>query len=175
MAKFVFQLEAVLRQRDLLEKQKQREFALIQRQMAQLQAELRALNDTVQGATTDLRDNHLVGRLDMQFLAAHRRFTLATQRKGVELMQRMALVQRQVDEAQRALAEAAKHRKAMEKLKEKHFERWKAEQAQKEFLAADEMATQMSYFSGLTQERAAREMAELDVATTAAHNGSDAA
>ena len=56
MAKFVFQLEAVLRQRGLVEKQKQCELALIQRQMAQLQAELPSLSSnsqhiTVEGAT----------------------------------------------------------------------------------------------------------------------------
>lgn len=149
MSKFVFSLEAVLRQRSHVEKEKQRELALIQRQMTQLQTELRGLNETVQTASTDIRDNRLIGKLDMAFLAAHRRFMAATQRKGNELVQRMALVQKQVDEAQQALAEAAKHRKAMEKLKEKQHDRWKADLAHKEFLAADEMNTQMSYAAEL--------------------------
>lgn len=163
MARFVFNLEAVLRQRSHIEKEKQRELALIQRQMTDLQTELRALNGSVQTATDDVRDNRLVGKLDMQFLAAHRRFMAATQRKGTEIVQRMALVQKQVDEAQRALAEAAKNRKAMEKLKEKAHERFKAAQAQKEFLAADELNTQMSYFAGLTQVQADAEIESLQV------------
>src|SRR5688572_18979274 len=113
MPRFVFSLEAVLRQRSYIEKEKQRELALIQRQMTQLQTKLRLLNQTVQTSTTDIRDNRLVGKLDMMFLAAHRRFMAATQKKGMELVQRMSLVQKQVEEAQKALAEAAKNRKAM--------------------------------------------------------------
>lgn len=175
MPKFVFNLEAVLRQKSYIEKEKQRELALIQRQMTQLQAELRALNETVQTSTVDIRGNRLVGKLDMMFLAAHRRFMAATQKKGMELVQRMSLIQKQVEEAQRALAEAAKNRKAMEKLKEKHFDRWKAELAQKEFLAADEMNTQMSYFAGRTQEQSAREMSELQLEPSGRdHGGSNA-
>ena len=174
MSKFVFNLEAVLRQRSHLEKEKQRELALIQRQMTELQTELRALNDSVQTATGDIRDNRLVGRLDMQFLAAHRRFMAATQRKGTEIVQRMALVQKQVDEAQRALAEAAKNRKAMEKLKEKAHERWKAALAQKEFLAADELNTQMSYFAGLTQAQADAELESMQISEPSDMRGANA-
>ncbi len=163
MPKFVFNLEAVLRQKSYIEKDKQRELALIQWQMTQLQTELRALNETVRTSTTDIRDHRLVGKLDMMFLAAHRRFMAATQKKGMELVQRMSLVQKQVDGAQKALAEAATNRKAMEKLKEKHFDRWTADLAQKEFLAADEMNTQMSYFAGITQEQAERELSDLQL------------
>lgn len=161
MAKFVFNLEAVLRQRSHIEKEKQRELALIQRQMTQLQHELRALNETVQTAASDIRDNRLVGTLDMAFLAAHRRFMAATQRKGTELVQRMAIVQKQVEDAQRTLAEAAKDRKAMEKLKEKQHERWKASMTHREFLQADEMNTQMSYAAGLSQDQVDREIESL--------------
>jgi flagellar export protein FliJ len=174
LAKFVFNLEAVLRQKAHIEKEKQRELALIQRQMTDLQAELRALNDSVQTATGDIRDNHLVGKLDMQFLAAHRRFMAATQRKGTEIVQRMALVQKQVDQAQRALAEAAKNRKAMEKLKERAHERWKTAMNHKEFLAADELNTQMSYFAGLTQAQSDAELQALHVDETGNLRGAGA-
>jgi flagellar FliJ protein len=150
MPRFIFKLEPVLRQRLHLEKEKQRELALIQQQMVALQQELRGLNDAVQSAATDVRDNRLVGRLDMAFLAAHRRFMAAMQRKGMELVQRMALVQRQVEEAQKALADAARQRKAMEKLREKHLARWKQEQDRLEMLASDELNTQLSYLAGVT-------------------------
>ncbi|MGH7215328.1 MAG: flagellar export protein FliJ, partial [Tepidisphaeraceae bacterium] len=124
MPKFVFQLDGVLRQRKHIEREKQRELAVVQAQMAQLQIELRNLNETVQVSNDDTRRNHLTGRLDMNFLAAHRRFIISTQRKALALMHKMALVQRQLDEARKALAEAAKQRKVIEKLREKHRERW---------------------------------------------------
>src|SRR4051812_18515458 len=105
MPKFVFQLDGVLRQRKHVERERQRELATVQAQFAQLQNELRALNDRVTGATTDLRDNRLTGVLDLAFLAAHRRFIAATQRQAMALVQKMALVQRQVEDAQKALAD----------------------------------------------------------------------
>ena len=145
MAKFVFKLEAVLRQRKHVEGERQRALAIVQAQMAQLQSELRAVNETVQTSTTDLRENRLTGRLDLHFLAAHRRFTLATQRKAMNLVQKMALVQRSVDEAQQALVEAMKQRKAIEKLREKHEQRWREDLARKEANRLDEVAMQMSY------------------------------
>jgi flagellar FliJ protein len=145
MARFVFGLEAVLRQRKHVEEEKQRAFAAVQAQMAAMQNELKSINDGMQTASDDLRKNHLTGRIDMSFLAAHRRFTIAVQRKAMTLMQRIALFQRQVDEARAALAAAAKDRKAIEKLREKQHERWRGEQMRKELADLDEIGTQLAY------------------------------
>lgn len=156
MSKFVFQFDGVLRQREHVETQRQRELAIVQQEMAGLQVELRALNDSVQASTADLRDNHLTGRLDLNFLAAHRRFTLAMTRKGAALVQQIAAVQKRVDVAQAALAEAAKQRKIIEKLREKSLERWKLDLARKEMIETDEIAMQIGYRNHLNEaERAA--------------------
>ena len=156
MAKFVFKFDGVLRQREHVETQKQRELAIVQQEMTKLQAELKQLNDQVTGSTDDLRTNHLTGRLDLNFLAAHRRFMLAMQRKGAVLMQQIAAVQQRVNVAQAALAEAAKQRKIMEKLKEKSFERWRADLARKEMIETDEIAMQMGYRNSLDEADRAR-------------------
>jgi len=148
MPKFVFQLEGALRQRKQLERMKQREMAVVQAEMNKLQDQLRALEGMVQTATADVRGNRLTGVLDMSFLAAHRRFMIATQRQSMELVQKMALVQRQLDEARLAVAEAAKHRKIIEKLREKQFERWKSERSKKELAELDEVSMQLSYWHG---------------------------
>jgi flagellar export protein FliJ len=66
----------------------------------------------------------------------------------------MALVQRTVDEAQQALVEAVKQRKAIEKLREKHHERWKSEIDRKEATQLDEVSMQMSH------DNAARALAD---------------
>ena len=145
MAKFVFQLDGVLRQRKHVEQERQRALAMVQAQMARLQDELRALNDAVSASTSDVRDNRLIGRLDLHYLTAHRRYMLAMQRKGTELVQKMALVQRQVVDAQQALAAAAKDRKAIDKLREKQHGRWLEEQNRRELMQQDEVAMQMSY------------------------------
>lgn len=145
MAKFVFKFDGVLRQREHVETQRQRELAIVQQEMTGLQNELRQLNESVQTSTADLRDNHLTGRLDLNFLAAHRRFTLAMTRKGAGLVQQIAGVQKRLDVAQAALAEAAKQRKIIEKLREKSLERWKADLSRREMMETDEIAMQIGY------------------------------
>jgi flagellar FliJ protein len=154
MPKFSFQLEGVLKHRKHIERLRQRTLAEAQSQMTQLQAQLRQLDETARRAGVDLRQNHLTGRLDMNFLAAHRRFTLASQRQALALAQKMALVQRQVLEAQSALAHAAKQRKVIEKLRERHHERWSTALGRRELSEQDEIAMQLSYWHGVELEEA---------------------
>ncbi len=144
MARFRFNLEGVLKHRLYVEREKQRALAELQGQMAALRAELAEIDNTVRQSTEDLRNSHLTGRLNMGFLAAHRRFVAGMQSKAMDVVQKMARLQVQVEEAQRALADAARNRKIMEKLREKQFERWRAEQAKKEAAALDEVGMQLS-------------------------------
>ncbi len=144
MARFIFKLQAVARQRELIEQQKQRALGGLRMQMGALEARLRALDGQMRAVNEDLRTNHLRGPLDVSYLAAHRRYVLATQRQGIALAQQMGALQRQIEQAQAELAEAAKNRKAIEKLREKQFERWKAEQDRKEMADLDEVGQQMA-------------------------------
>ena len=144
MARFTFKLAGVLRQREQVEDLRHRELAAAQAQVARLDGELRALDGTVRGATQDMRDNRLVGRLDMAYIAAHRRFTVAMQRRAVELAQRIAAAQQAVDKARAALVEATKQRKVLEKLRHRQHERWRAEVAMRETAALDEVGMQIA-------------------------------
>src|SRR4051812_46638703 len=114
MPRFKFQLEGVLEHRKNLEEEKQRALALVLADMHRLKNELVELDQVARKAVADLRENRLTGHLDMSFLAAHRRFTGSVQRKAIAIAKKMALVQRQIDEARSALAEAAKQRKIIE-------------------------------------------------------------
>jgi flagellar export protein FliJ len=67
------------------------------------------------------------------------------QRQAIAIAQKIATAQQQVDEARKAVAEAAMQRKIIEKLREKHFERWRAEIARKELAEQDEIGMQMAY------------------------------
>lgn len=145
MARFVFRLESVLRQRRWDEQQLQRDLALRQAHLSELQRRLQHLNQQVQTANQDMRDNRLTGRLDLGFLTAHRRFLAAMQRGAIEIMRRMTIATRQVSEAQAAVAEAAKRRKTLEKLREKKFARWRAEQSRREVMRLDEVGMQLAY------------------------------
>jgi len=143
MARFKFNLDGVLRQRKLVEDQRRRAFGEVQRRYAAMEAELRAMDDEVKRATDDLRDNHLVGRISVDYLAAHRRFTMAMQRKALAHAERMSPVRSELEAARAALVEAAKQRRIMEKLREKREADWKANEARKDAAAMDEIGQQI--------------------------------
>ncbi|HEV8604144.1 MAG TPA: flagellar export protein FliJ [Tepidisphaeraceae bacterium] len=145
MKGFEFKLEGVLEHRRNIENEKQRALAEVLAEMQRLKNELAELDRVARGATADLRENRLVGRLDMSFLAAHRRFTGSVQRKAIALAQKMALVQRQIDEARSTLSEAAKQRKIIEKLRERQLERWKMQRNRQENEELDDIGMQLAF------------------------------
>lgn len=141
MARFVFKLEPLLRHRRHLEQQRQAEMAVVQRAVVEMEQSLRLLNDQM---AQQLRDNPLTGRLDLAYLAAHRRFSQAMQRKGEGLLQEIAKKHVELERARVALAEAAKERKIVEKLREKHEEAWREDQSRREVAEMDEIGTRLS-------------------------------
>lgn len=145
MAKFKFNLEGVLRQRTQVERDRQRILAEKQAILTQLTEELRQLDALVQTSVADVRQNRLTGPLDLGFLAAHRRYTLAMHRRAIEQARRIVTAQQSVEQARLELAEAAKQKKVIEKLKEKRFSQWRLEQTQKEMAELDEIGMQIAY------------------------------
>jgi flagellar FliJ protein len=145
MAAFHFKLSGVLEHRKNIEEEKQRALAAVLAQMQALKTELSDLDSVARSAISDLRDNRLTGQLDLSFLAAHRRFTGSVQRKALAIAQKMALVQRQIDEARAALAEAAKQRKIIEKLRERQLQRWQDQQKRQEAEELDDIGMQLAF------------------------------
>jgi len=145
MPRFKFQLEGVLEHRKNIEEEKQRALAAVLSEMQRLRNDLADLDQVARGAVADLRQNRLTGPLDMSFLAAHRRFTGSVQRKALAIAQKMALVQRQIDEARASLAEAAKQRKIIEKLRERQLERWQSLQHRQEMDELDDIGMQLAF------------------------------
>jgi flagellar FliJ protein len=76
------------------------------------------------------------------------------QRQALALVQKMAQQKQKVEEARIDLAEAAKQRKVIEKLREKHFERWRAALAHRELTEQDEIGMQLSYWNSIDAEDA---------------------
>jgi flagellar export protein FliJ len=144
MAQFRFKLDAVLRHRTAIEREKQRLYALALAAFKALEDQLKALNQTMQTSNDDIRQNRLVGRLDIGFITAHRRFLLGMQRKAMDLVAAMNKAQQEIDRTRMALAEAAKARKVLEKLRETQNGRWREELSRKEMIAADEVAMQLT-------------------------------
>lgn len=145
MAQFKFKLQTVLKHRTHIEQMRQREMAEAMAQVTRLQDELRRLNQEVTESSESVRKNHMTGRLDLGFLAAHRRYLAAMQRKGMAIVQRIAFAQKIADEARTKLAESARDKKIIEKLKERGLQRWQQEQQAKEMAMLDEVANRISY------------------------------
>ena len=145
MPRFKFQLEGVLEHRKNLEEEKQRALAGLLAEMQRLKNDLAELDQSARVAVADLRENRLTGQLDLSYLAAHRRFTGSVQRKALALVQKMALVQREIDQARAALAEAAKQRKIIEKLRERQLERWTSQQHRQEMDELDDIGMQLAF------------------------------
>ncbi|HEY7118086.1 MAG TPA: flagellar export protein FliJ [Tepidisphaeraceae bacterium] len=144
MPQFTFKLAAVLRHRQTIEREKQRDYALALARQQQLEDQLTALNQSMQATNDDIRQNHLVGRLDVAFITAHRRFLLGVQRKAMDLVNAIAKTRAQTETARLALAQAATQRMILEKLRDKQQQRWNDENNRKERIALDEIAMQMS-------------------------------
>jgi flagellar protein FliJ len=145
MARVKFRLAVVLRQRRRAEQECQRAVAERVARVVALQNELKQMDESVKSAADDLRKNHLTGAIDLNYLTAHRRYMNAMQQQGIALAQRIAAAQVQVNEARLKLAEAAKARKVIEKLRQRQFERWQADQAKRETAAMDEIGSQIGY------------------------------
>lgn len=145
MARFRFNLEGVLKRRKHIEQEQQRRMADLLRQMESLRDQVKEIEQSINGNTEDLRTSRLTGKLDLSYLAAHRRFVAGMRAKAMALVQKMARLQGQIEQARAELAQAAVQYKIMEKLKEKQFARWQEQISQKELAALDEVAMQMSY------------------------------
>jgi flagellar FliJ protein len=144
MAQFVFRLQAVLRHRKAVEQEKLRDLAAAMTRLKAVEDELKALEQSMRETSEDVRRNHLTGRLDVAFITAHRRFLLGMQRKALELATKIAAARRDVEVVQTALAEAAKQRMVLDKLREKQHARWREELERKELAQLDEVGMQIS-------------------------------
>lgn len=145
MARFVFTLQTVLDQREAEERACQMELARARLLQVQLETRLGQLNDEVVAANEQMRDHHLVGRIDVSIIAAHRRFLIAMRTAVMQLAEQIAAARLDAEAKQRKLSEAAKGRKAIEVLRDKQKSRWAAEQDRKELAIADDVGMQIAF------------------------------
>ena len=162
MAKFEFSLEALLTQRERIEKEKQRRVGAVQQE---IQAVMRAIQDIhtrISAENRTLGAKELTGKLDMQYIGHEKRFVANLQMKAIAEMQKLAGLEKTLAGARAELLAAARDRKVIEKLREKHLARWRAEQERKEAAQMDEigMRSGRGARSGLDRSRRAGEMSD---------------
>lgn len=145
MARFVFKLRAVLKQRRWVERQRQGELAVAQRAVQATEAELARLEQEVRDANDFARQALQVGRVNVGLLSQHRLYLVGAGQRMHELAQRVAQARREMSSAQQRLAEATKQRRVIEMLRDRQLQQWKAEQDRRELAVLDEAGMQIAF------------------------------
>jgi len=145
MAKFHFDLEGVLKQRKNAEQVAQRDVAVLQLRLVELQTQLQNLDAEVKAVAEDMRQNNLVGAIDIRLITSHRRWQIAMERKAMDIAKQIAEQQAKVAKAQAILTLAARDHKAIGKLREKQLEQFNAKEAKRELDLLDEAGMQIAY------------------------------
>jgi len=171
MPGFRFRLENVLRHRRNIERDRKRDLAEALARLGALQDELADIVRRMRQADADLRAGGLSGRLDMGFLAAHRRFMVSMRQKALGLAQKIRAAQAEVEQARAAVVQAATDRKVMEKLRERKLAAWMERVSAQQDRAYDEIGMRL-YWE--TQHELSGGPAASPDASDAAESGGDA-
>ncbi|MBS0191393.1 MAG: flagellar FliJ family protein [Phycisphaerales bacterium] len=140
MPKFRFQLEAVLTQRLAIERQKQLALGELERLRLALEDRLRGFQHAISTEKADLRAALSPGSsLRPSNVRMQANMSLHFTAKAQQAVYQLAALHRKLEVARRDLLEATTRRKAVENLKERRYEAWKAEQAAREAGALDEI------------------------------------
>src|SRR5699024_5168850 len=82
------------------------------------------------------------GKVDLSAIGRVAQYGSQTELRGRQIAQQLAQRQQQIDEARRLLIHATRQRKALELLRDKHYQAWLAEQKRRETAELDEMTNQ---------------------------------
>ncbi len=136
---YIFNLQAVLDHRQLVEDQLKRELAQIQRRLKTAQQEMGSLENRVNATMATLQQEQAVGMSSDQVVSVHtylRRLAgQITTHKGL-----LADLEAQRSTKRDELNDALKRRKILENLKEQGLERYQRKIAKKEMNFIDEIA-----------------------------------
>ena len=139
MAKFVFRLEPLLTVRRRAEDDARRAVAVLQRERLKLEAELRRRQQDIVAGKDRLRGT-LTGRLDMGVLRLGAGSTLNVIRQAQQLALKLAGLGKRMESVRQVFLEARVRRRAIELLRERRFDQWKAALEKAETAAIDELA-----------------------------------
>ncbi|MBY0113915.1 MAG: flagellar export protein FliJ [Phycisphaerales bacterium] len=145
MPKFRFELEAVIKQRLAIERQKQLVLADLERMRLVLEDKLRGFQSSITAEKNDLRDslspaNPSAATVDLSRVRMQANMSLHLVAKAQQTVFQLAALHRRLEVARKDLLAATTRRKAVEKLKERRYELWRAEQASLEARVLDEIA-----------------------------------
>lgn len=145
MARFEFSLEAALEQRRRVERERQLAVAKIERMRVEAEEKVRAVQQRLTAERNDMRallgngGAEGVGRVSVTSVRLQATAGLHGLAQLRTLAIELAGILKRLETARAQLLAAAVARKAVEKLREQQFTRWKNEQARKESAELDDL------------------------------------
>ncbi len=139
MPRFRFPLDGLLKARHAVEQQKQRAVAEIERERLTLEDQLRSQQQNFAENRQELRDA-LVGTVNASALRLHAASAIQQMRLAQRLVLELAGAHTRLESARAALVEASRARRAIELLRERRFEQWRASLDKAESVMLDELA-----------------------------------
>jgi flagellar export protein FliJ len=143
--RFEFSLQTLLDLRQRAEDEKQRALAVRQREAEGVRKQIRNTERAMFDQNKHLAAHHLIGTLDLSYISNEKRFVGSLHILLVNLHQKLRKADELANAARVELLAAARARKALTKLREKHLERWRREQDVAEAAALDEITTQLAF------------------------------
>ena len=141
MKKFRFRLETVLKLRRLAEDEKQRAVGGLLSEIHDRQQEAVELDLAVRAAGSELKERNQAGRIDLSWTGNYQSYVSHLRAGIAERIDMVAKLQPRLTAARGELAEAAKQRKILEKLKERRKLRYDDEIERAETREQDDIAT----------------------------------
>ena len=139
MARFVFSLEPVLKARRRSEETFQRDVAGIERERMRLEEILRGHQRNLVSNKDVLREG-LTGLIEVRDLRLHANASLQVMRRAQQIVLELAGVYKRLEAARTRLIEASRRRRAIEFVRDRRYEQWKADLNKAETAALDELA-----------------------------------
>ena len=139
MARFVFSLEPVLKARRRSEETFQRDVAGIERDRMRLEEILRGHQRSLVSNKDVLRAG-LTGLIEVRDLRLQANSSLQIMRRAQQIVLELAGVYKRLEAARTRLIEASRRRRAIEFVRDRRYEQWKAALNKAETAALDELA-----------------------------------
>ncbi len=141
MAKFIFKLEPVLRQRKAIEREKQLALATLERERVRIEEEIRGIQHQIRSEKELMRDHLTPGAsVDLRGVRMQAGAQLRLVLEAQQAVFKLAGLHKRVEAARSELIAATKARRAVELLRERRYEQWVQEQKQREAAMLDEIA-----------------------------------
>ncbi|MEM7577849.1 MAG: flagellar export protein FliJ [Planctomycetota bacterium] len=139
MASFIFRYAAPLKQAALAEQNEQRTLAALLRKRHIFETQLRDMQDTIRNAKSEL-GNKLLGKVDLSAIGQVARYAGNSTLRGHQIVQRLAVLDGQIQKARQNLAERMQRRRSFELLRDRDLADFKRKQRRKETAVLDEVA-----------------------------------